>query len=151
MSVDTIEAQVIAFITKAADAAPQRVTLDSQLLDDLGFDGDDAVELFTGIHEQFGTDLTHLYERWSEHFGPEGMPLSAGLVLILVAILGGIVFSNLENVVGRVVATVAAATICALIVVGLIWVARRLELIEDPTPITVGEVVDAVKAGAWPR
>jgi len=70
MTADSIEARVIEFVARVAEIKPERVTLTTRLLDDLGIDGDEAVALFKGVHEQFGTDLTHLYEQWSEHLDP---------------------------------------------------------------------------------
>jgi acyl carrier protein len=151
MVADSIQAEVIEFVAGVAEVKPERVTLDARLLDDLGIDGDDAVEFFNAVHERFGTDLTHLYERWSDHFGPEGVPLSAGLVILAAAVIGGLTFSHLDDVVGNVIAVAAAAMMAALFIVVSIWIGRKLGLIEDVTPITVREVVQAVEAGAWPR
>jgi acyl carrier protein len=148
---ENIEAQVIELVTQMAEVTPERVTLTARLLDDLGIDGDDAVELFDGVHERFGTDLTHLYEEWNEHFGPEGMPSSTGLVIIPAAVAGGFAFSILNDFVGDVVAGVVGVVAAAAVVVASIWIGRKAGFIEDVTPITVGEVVRAVQAGAWPR
>lgn len=150
MSAENIEAQVIELVAQMSEITPERVTLTARLLDDLGIDGDDAVELFEGVHERFGTDLTHLYEKWSEHFGSEGMPLSAGLVIVLAGVAGGFAFLLMEAVVGSVVAGVAGVVAAAAVVGASIWIARKAGLIGDITPITVGEVVRAVQAGAWP-
>lgn len=151
MSAENVEAQVIELVVKMTDVPPERVTLTTRLLDDLGIDGDDAVELFHGVHERFGTDLTHLYEKWSEHFGPEGMPLSAGLVIIAAGVAGGVVFALLNAPIGDVGAGVAAVVAAAAVVVASIWIGRKAGFIEDVTPITVGEVFRAVEAGTWPR
>lgn len=141
MTIDTIEAHVIEFVATSAEVKPEQVLLTSRVLHDLGIDGDDAVELFTGLHERFGTDFTHLYEHWSEHFGPEGIPLSVGLVIIPAAIVGGIVTRNSGMV--------ASVTVTLALVVMSLWVVRRLWPVKVK-PITVGEIVRAVEAGSWP-
>jgi acyl carrier protein len=45
------------------------IGLDTTLQDDLGMDGDDAVEFFTLFSERFNVDLTDL--QWERHFGSE--------------------------------------------------------------------------------
>ena len=110
MNAENLEAQVIELAAQMGEVAPERVALTARLLHDLGIDGDDAVELFDGVHERFGTDLTHLYEEWSEHFGPEGMPLSARLAIIPAGVAGGVVFSLLNAPVGDVGAGIAAVS-----------------------------------------
>lgn len=138
----TIETQVIEFVAAMAEVKPERVLLTSRLLHDLGIDGDDAVELFTGLHERFDTDFTHLYEHWSEYFGPEGIPLSASLVIIPAAIVGAIATRNLG--------VAASVTMTLALVVVSLWVVRWLWPVKVE-PITVVEIVGAVEAGSWPR
>ena len=82
MAAASLEAQVIQLVAEAADVKPETVHLTTRLLDDLGMDGDDAVEFFNRVHEQFGTDLTNLHSHWREHFGPEGLSCAAGLIFI---------------------------------------------------------------------
>jgi acyl carrier protein len=151
MNAENLEARVIELVAQMGEVTPERVTLTTRLLHDLGIDGDDAVQLFDGVHERFGTDLTHLYEVWSEHFGPEGMPLSAGLMIIPASVAGGVVFSLLNPRVGDVAAGIAAVVAAAAVVVASIWIGRKAGFIKDVTPITVGEVIRAVEASAWPR
>jgi len=151
MSAENLEAQVIELVAQMADVPPERVTLTTHLLDDLGIDGDDALKLFGRVQERFGTDLTYLYEKWSEYFGPEGMPLSTGLMIFPAGVAGGVVFSLLDALVGDLVAGIAAVLAAAAAVAASIWIGRRAGFIEGVTQITVGEVVRAVEAGAWPR
>lgn len=60
------------------------IHLSHRLVQDLGMDGDDTVDFFNNVHERFHTDLTHLHEHWSEHFGREGFSCLNGLVIIAV-------------------------------------------------------------------
>jgi acyl carrier protein len=48
---------------------PERVTLKSDLFSDLEIDGDDAVEIFEKIKEEFEVDFSCM--QWNRHFGPE--------------------------------------------------------------------------------
>lgn len=50
--------EVIELVAHERGLARERVHLSQRLLQDLGMDGDDAVDCFNSVHEQFGTDLT---------------------------------------------------------------------------------------------
>lgn len=118
-----------------------RITGRSRLQNDLGMDGDDAVEFFAAIERDFGTDLSRLYARWSKHFGPEGITLSQGLNSAVSGGLGAsaALFFDVPDF-WAVIPVVGA--------IGLgMWCQNRLR---PMTAITVDEVIAAVKAGAWP-
>jgi acyl carrier protein len=57
MAANSIEARVIEFVALMAEVEPDRVTLSARLLDDLGIDGDDAVDLFREIRDGPDTSL----------------------------------------------------------------------------------------------
>ena len=142
MAAASLEAQVIQLVAEAADVKPERVHPGTRLLDDLGIDGDDAVEFFNRVHDRFGTDLTNLHTRWREHFSPEGLPCAAGLIVIPIAVVAGVVGSMAGPIAGTVTAVI--------LFVASVWAIPKLGLAEASTPITVGEVVAAVEAGSWP-
>ena len=48
----------------------ERISLHSSLRDDLGMEGDDAVEFFRRFVREFGVDLSGM--RWRRHFCDEG-------------------------------------------------------------------------------
>jgi acyl carrier protein len=85
------QSEVIDLLAHERGLARAKVQLSDRLLQDLGMDGDDAVDFFNSLHERFGTDLTHLHEHWSEHFGAEGFSCWNGLVIIPAAVIGGVV------------------------------------------------------------
>lgn len=143
MATASLEAQVIDLVAEATEVKPEKVLLTTRLLDDLGMDGDDAVEFFNRVHERFGTDLTHLHARWREHFGPEGLPLTAGLVIIPAAAVGGLV--------GSVAGLIAGTATAVAVLAASVWAIPKLGLVDKMTPITVAEVVSAVEAGSWPH
>jgi hypothetical protein len=122
----------------------EQVQLSDRLLQDLGMDGDDAVDFFNSLHERFGTDLTQLHEGWSEHFGSEGFSCWNGLVIIPAAALAGVVagIAGLSQFWGVVMAVVLLAA--------WLWGMRRWGPPDRLVPVTVQDVVAAVEAGAWP-
>lgn len=108
-------------------------------------DGEDAVDFFNTIHERFGTDLTHLYERWSEHFVPEGFSCWNGLVIIPAALLGGLGAGALD------LSAVWGVGITTALLVLWLGAMRTWGPADKMVPITAAEVVAAVEVGAWPR
>lgn len=138
------QSDVIDLLADERGLPREKVNLSDRLLQDLGMDGDDAVDFFIGVHERFGTDLTHLHEHWSEHFGPEGFSLKNGLVIIPAAIIGGLLagFAGLSAFWGF---AVTAALLAAWL-----WAMRRWGPPDRMVPVTVQDVVAAVDAGKWP-
>src|SRR6187551_863123 len=84
-----LKGEVIDLVANERGLARERVQLSDRLLQDLGMDGDDAVDFFKSVHERFGTDFTHLGEHWSSHFGPEGVSCLTVLVLVPAVLIGG--------------------------------------------------------------
>lgn len=139
------QSEVIELVVQERGLPREKVHVSDRLLQDLGIDGDDAVDFFNSVHERFGTDLTHLYEHWSEQFGPEGLSCWNGLVIIPAAVIGGVVAG-----VADLPAFWGVAITVALLAAWL-WVMRRWGPPDRMLPITVGEVVAAAEVGAWPR
>lgn len=139
---DDIEARVRDYIALMADVKLDRVQPTTRLLDDLGIDGDDAGAFFAGLHERFGTDLSQLYERWDEHFGPEGVSWSSALIIVPGVFVGSLVAND--------VGWIAGVAVAVSLVAASVWIVPRLGLASRFKPITVAEVIQAVKAGAWP-
>jgi hypothetical protein len=139
-----LEREIIDLVAAERGLPREKVKLSNRLLQDLGMDGDDAVDFFISVHDRFGTDLTHLQQNWSEHFGPEGFSLWNGLVIIPAAIIGGLVagFAGLSTFWGILVTLASLAA--------LLWVMRLWAPPDRMVPVTVQEVVAAVEAGAWP-
>jgi len=144
MATGNQHSEVIDLVAHERGLPPERLHLSDRLLHDLGMDGDDAVDFFNSVHEQFGTDLTHLHEHWSEHFGPESFSFWYGLIIILAAVIGGAVagMTGLSSFWGFVI-------VVALLAAAL-WAIQRWRPPDRTIPITVGEVAAAIEAGAWP-
>lgn len=140
-----LKREVIDLVADERGLAPDKVRASDRLLQDLGMDGDDAVEFFNSVHERFGTDLTPLYEHWGDHFGPEGFSCWNGLVILPAALIGGGVagWAGLSTFWGFAVAIGLVAV--------WVWAMRRWGPPDKTVPITVGEVVSAVESGTWPE
>jgi hypothetical protein len=138
------QSEVVELIAHERGLAREKVHLSDRLLQDLGMDGDDAVDFFNAVHARFGTDLTPLGEHWSEHFGPEGFSWRNGLIILPAAILGGAIAgkAGLSTFWGLAIAVASLGA----------WfgVMRRWGPPDRMIPITVEEVIAAVEAGAWP-
>jgi acyl carrier protein len=61
MPTPPIEAEVIDLIARERGLPHHKVALSSRLLQDLGMDGDDAVEFFQDFEKRYGADLAPLY------------------------------------------------------------------------------------------
>jgi hypothetical protein len=144
MEIRDPQSDVIDLLADERGLPRDKVNLSDRLLQDLGMDGDDAVDFFISVHERFGTDLTHLHEHWSQHFGPEGFSFKNGLVIIPAAIIGGLLagFAGLSAFWGFAVTVAMLAA--------WLWAMRRWGPPDRMVPVTVQEVVAAVDAGAWP-
>src|SRR5437773_2571583 len=61
------------FVVAECRVSEERLTPDTTLFDDLGIDGDDAIEFFEAFQQRFEVDLGSFELR--RYFGPEGWPL----------------------------------------------------------------------------
>lgn len=114
----------------------ERVLLSDRLLQDIGLDGDDAVNFFVSLQERFGTDLTQLREHWSDHFRSERTLLWAAVVPIPSVIVAIFV----AGFTGSKVWGGAAGVALAAIVAGIML---RRPAADAMVPITVADVVTA--------
>ena len=76
-----VEGQFIAMLAKERGVPIERIKPSSRLLDDLGMDGDDAVEFFIDVKNTFDAGISLLEENWNRHFGPEGMSCWLGIIV----------------------------------------------------------------------
>jgi acyl carrier protein len=120
----------------------EQIWPESRLLHDLGMDGDDAVDFFSDLQNEFGTDFAVLDEHWSDHFGGEHLTL-AGFIGIVVSVFMG--FAAAE------IASVGHPLLWAF-GIGAIWLfAFGAWPLRGPSriPILVAEVIASVQAGKW--
>lgn len=143
----TVEAEVMELVSRQLGIEAPKISRASRLLEDLGVDGDDAVELLGAFERRFSPDLDSLGRNWSRHFGPEGWgwadrrlnyAMLAGLGLVAAAAAGlatGLTFP------------LAVVVIAGTLVVGAIRGRNALPVL----PVTVGDLIEAAETGVWPR
>ena len=82
-----LEEDIIAFVVGQTGMKRNSVHLSSRLAQDIGMDGDDAVEFFEKFGEQFHVDLTALSDQWDDHFGGEGIFRSSpGFMVVTITV-----------------------------------------------------------------
>jgi hypothetical protein len=136
--------EVLEMLANERGLSTAKIDGSARLLQDLGMDGDDAVDFFVSLQDRFGTDLTALHERWNDHFGPEGFSCWNGLVIMPAAVIGGVAAGLLDlGAVGGIAITVA-------LLVFWLWVMKACGPPNRMQPITVAQVIAAVEAGTWP-
>jgi acyl carrier protein len=75
-----IEEEVVAFVVEFTGYAEEKIKQESTLYDDLRVDGADGWDLIEAFGTKFSVDIRSF--RPDEHFGPEGLPLSAPFQLL---------------------------------------------------------------------
>jgi acyl carrier protein len=145
MATAKVEAEVIDLLAEERGLLRDNILLNSRLLQDLGMDGDDAIDFFLEINKRFGTDLAPLYERWTDHFGPEGVSCWISLLAIPATALGVFAAASLD--LSNWWAGGLALTFLGL----LLWAFNKRGPRDHMVPITVGSVIEAVEAGEWPK
>jgi acyl carrier protein len=71
----TVEDRVLDLLASERRANKAELQPEDRLLEDLGMDGDDAVDFFKSFGEMFSVDLDALWHHWKLHFSPEGFTL----------------------------------------------------------------------------
>jgi acyl carrier protein len=135
---------VIAYLAKERAMKPADIKMSHRLLDDLGMDGDDAVDFFLGLESRYGVDLSVLRPQWDRHFGPEGYPGWSTLPFLSFFVWVALLALH----VNAIVATLVIPAGLTLTVLSYIR-ARRQRRNRPYVAVTVQDVVDAVSAGSW--
>jgi hypothetical protein len=141
-----VEERTINLIVEVTGIQRKRVQLSSRLVDDIGMDGDDAIDSFKKFGQSLHVDLDVLYEHWDNHFFPEGFGgMSIGYLVIIVAsvIVGGLVHAA----VSRIPVWLAMMGVMVL----SFWICGKFFVEHQPakTPITVQDLVAAASSGKW--
>ncbi|MDZ4111513.1 MAG: hypothetical protein U1E18_18205 [Brevundimonas sp.] len=118
------------------------------MLDDLGIDGDDAVAFFEMFESEFGVDLEPLYRDWSRHFGPEGIPLSLGLLLVVIASLVAVPVALAGLPLWAATGLGLAAGFGCLVGLLRAWPIKPGKELQ---PVTVADLIVAADTGRWPE
>jgi acyl carrier protein len=141
-----IEQTILRFVAEETGYNPKRLALDSRLAQDIGVDGDDAVELLQKFEKIFEVDLTSLYDHWDQHFGPEGGGPGMGF---MVATGAAVVVGDLLNRAYRPIPTWAWMI---AVLVGYLFI--HAKFFTEPVnyaPIRVQELVNAAISRRWDR
>lgn len=139
-----LQGEVIDLIAEQCGIAREKILLSKRLSQDLGIEGDDAVDFFESVQERFGTDLTSLGQQWNDHFLPEGFPMWHVLITLPICLVGSLAGFALG--LGEFPAFVMGVAL----VVAVYWAVARWRPPDRMIAITVGDVVAAVEAGKWP-
>lgn len=148
MANDDVEYEVTSMLARERGLPVKRIAPSSRLREDLGMDGDDAVDFFTEINQRFGTDLSTLQANWQQFFSPEGLSLWNAAVVVPFAAAGGVTGAALHW------PKWAAALLALAFVIAAYWGLSKLprrKSAKSEAAITVTELIAAVKAGAWPQ
>lgn len=142
---DSLEQRIIQHLARERGMRADRIGRDSRLLQNLGMDGDDAVEFFQAFGAVFDVELDDLYENWDSHFAPE-----AGGPGLFAGVLSVVVVAGIVMLVGRVLVLpdwpLIASGLALWFVLWFLWPFGR-----KFAPITVDDLVRAAEAGKWDK
>lgn len=141
---DGVEEAIRRILVERHAVPARRVRPDARLVEDIGLDGDDAVEFVQEIERKFGTDLSGLHRDWHCRFGPEGLGWRAGLgAFVAPAIVLALLLAR------STVAESWAALVTVGVAASLCWLLARRSRCPAREPITIADIADAVRRGAW--
>ncbi len=141
---ETLEQQVLSFTATRLGVRRSKVTNSARLAQDLGMEGEDAVELFRDFGQRFNVDLHGLYANWERHFSPEvGGPTLAAIAVICGCVTAGFM---LKDFVG-----VLPAWGWGIVLIGMGTAIYQKWFIEKDTrmPVRVNDLIESVRSGKW--
>jgi hypothetical protein len=140
---DALLEQIVEFTAQHRAGNRKKVAPTARLAQDLGIDGDDAVEFFKHFGERFGVDLKRLWEDWEQYFVPEGGP---GVRFVLGCLALMLVGEGIHKLVGLLPFWAWGSALVVLWVWPLRCWPRRSK---GTVPITVQDLVDAADRKQW--
>jgi acyl carrier protein len=117
------------------------LTADTRLAQDLGMDGEDAVEFFGEFQQDFGVDLADLHMHWDQHFSPEGTLSLGAMAAIALSITAGF---GLRQAFG-----ILPAWAWGLILIAIAALIHQRFAKDDRMPVTLGDLAESVRVGRW--
>jgi hypothetical protein len=141
----SLEENVLTFV-RHRWPLPRRhnLSLETRITQDLGMDGDDAVEFFKDFGGKFNVDFADLHLRWEQHFAPEGSGSLGAVVVLCLCVTAGFWFYDLFGLLppwGWGIASTSAAFL-----IYQRWFAK-----DTTPPITVGDLVESARSGRWTK
>jgi Flp pilus assembly protein TadB len=141
----TLEGEVIAFTAAAFDLNPQDVNPSMQLRRDFHLEGDGAQEFFGILGDTFGVDLERLRIYWTWHFPQQEGPGDWVQPAVGVCTLIGCVLWEVMGKGGPMWLWVIGVIVLWAALYRFCWPYRD----PKPIPITVQDLIDAVRAHQW--
>lgn len=141
---DLVEERVIRFTAQHWPVRKgQKLTSGTRLAQDLGMDGDDAIEFFEKFAAEFKVDLHDLRVHWNQHFAPEGSLSLGAMVAIVLCITAGFWLRDRVDILPA-----WAWGISLIAIVGLIhyWLTK-----DKMSPVTLGDLAESVRLGRWSK
>jgi Protein of unknown function (DUF1493) len=146
----SLQERVFAFVSEQTGVKQEKLRLETTLSRDLGVEGDDAVELFEEFRTRFAVDLQELWRDWSFYFGPEGLPLSASIIIFIPAVLIGLALTRMFPRVPEWLWFITAFVSWMFLLV--LWGNWRERNVKIKRPqVSVQDLVDCVHSGAWTK
>jgi acyl carrier protein len=71
MDAESLTDRVISLVARKTGVKVSKISQQTDLVYDLGIDGDDAVELIDEFEHEFGVEMPN--SEYDKHFGPEGL------------------------------------------------------------------------------
>ncbi|QIK95895.1 DUF1493 family protein [Sphingomonas sp. HDW15A] len=141
---DEFLSQIVERVSEQTGVKPEKLDASTRLLQDIGMDGDDAVEFFEDFEERYGVDLSPLYANWGRHFGPEGFGTPKTFVVLLI-----LMFAPVSLLLFGVSPIWGWAVELAGVVIWNLAV-RKWAPKDETLTVTVGDLVLAAKSKRWP-
>ena len=150
-SEDALVEQVLAFTAERTGCHERELSLGVRLAQDIGMDGDDAVEFFEKFADRFKVDITELQKNWDKHFGPEaGLAPSGSLGVVVSFFMGACTIGWILSKYVPALALWAWITVVMIFGVEVVFVYQWWFGKEDPClPITIRDLVEAARTGCW--
>jgi hypothetical protein len=141
----SLEERVLSFVSQHWPIPKRhKLCVETRIAQDLGMDGDDAVEFFKDFGEKFCVDFADLHIRWDQHFVPEGGWSFGAMIVLCVCVTAGFWLHDLFGILpawGWGIALIGAA-----VLIHQRWFAKDTML-----PITVGDLVESARSGRWTK
>jgi hypothetical protein len=143
---NSLEDHVLDFTAQQWCVRRQKLSTNTQLAQNLGMAGDDAVEFFEKFGKEFRVNLEDLETRWDRHFFPQGGggPSLEAIAVICLCVTAGCLLRHYVGILP------AWGWGIGLIILAIV-IDKRWFLKDTMVPSTVVDLVDSVRSGRWSK